>query len=467
MTLFEKQGLLLPERTSEQTDAEIATSFDSAHEGMGAFYAQLTLKADQKERVLAALHEGQDADLTPNHLDTQSLSDTVARLKQWKADLLHKDIAPDIKQAYRWKINEDIANAYMILAAEKGDMAAFERWNTFIYGEADEDLYRGAIDWVANDADKLADDATQTEDVHDAAIAVQSALEGMRGYREILLPESETFDAVRADHFKKETGFYALLLAGIDIPESGRVTRATGHGMVQQMLTNIDSGYGIKDAAGTAWGVLHRQEMVSEPKQYDMTWERFIGLPGGHEVATHIGEAVNGKRGPLGIARIGLDRAEQGGEGRALIREQVVYENVQQFTELPRWKDILLRTIAIDYACGVGEETTHTASEVYALISAIETMYQLSANPDDPQAALKKAETRTDTLVLRVLKGTDGTGGAYRKDDVYLKGNVASWLTADVYGPESVSLGDVGKYDISNPRHIAFLQNHGLLPQPE
>ena len=57
-----------------------------------------------------------------------------------------------------------------------------------------------------------------------------------------------------------------------------------------------------------------------------------------------------------------------------------------------------------------------------------------------------------------MLKGTDGTGGAYLKDTVYLEGNVAVWQV-----PELIPEGDKGKYDIANPRHTESLVRLGVI----
>lgn len=227
---------------------------------------------------------------------------------------------------------------------------------------------------------------------------------------------------------------------------------------------NLESQYAIKPVEGTVWGVNHTEAAVEQPQKYSMVPNRFVGLGLGHEIGSHLLERVNGERGPLQLASEGLDRYELGNEGRAVVREQVVYDTIDDFGKLVRWRDILRRHIAISYACGVGEPDQHTAAEVYDLLSKIDYMYQIKLRPDDAEEAKSRAQKKTDALVLRVLKGTDGTGYAYLKDKVYLEGNVAVWAAARVKGPDTVSQGDLGKFDITNPRHIGILQEVGLLP---
>lgn len=177
---------------------------------------------------------------------------------------------------------------------------------------------------------------------------------------------------------------------------------------------------------------------------------------------------MNGFNGPIQLASSGLDRYELGNEGRALIREQVPFETFDEFGAVVRWRDVLRRHIAISYGHGVGDdEKGHSSAEVYNFLNAIDTMYQTKINPDDPEKTLGAAHKKSSDLVLRVLKGTNGAEGAFLKDKVYLEGHVASWLTASLHGADTISQGDVGKFDINNPRHVTRLQRVGLLPKGE
>lgn len=184
-----------------------------------------------------------------------------------------------------------------------------------------------------------------------------------------------------------------------------------------------------------------------------------MGLALGHEVGSHLLERINGLVGPLRLASDGLDRYELGNEGRAIIREQVPYETFDEFGNLVRWRDILRRDIAVGLGAGVGEERPHSFSEVYGAMKPIDTMYALKSGK--PETAHK----RSWDLTVRTRRGVSGEGGAYLKDKVYLEGNVACWLTAALQGPAAISGGDLGKFDINNPRHIVLLQSVGLLPK--
>lgn len=439
-------------------DHEVFVPYDSLRLSQKDYNDLLTPPKDIKVAALEALHRGEDVELRAEHHDTAYLDERIAFMKGFKDGLLVSNCDADVKQLYRWRINEDIANMYMVQASQRGDMRNFARWNRYIYGEPNSETYGAAVDWILSDAEKFASESSDGA-VRQAAQEVMTLMPPVRGDKSILIPDDETFTAVRDDHFQ-EGGFFDELLDAIERPDVEKITRETGEPILKHILkNNLGNMYELGRSAGTGWSVNHQQYLLKQPDNYSMTWERFIGLPAGHEGGTHIKEAVNARLGTLGLLVWGLDRFEQGAEGRALIREQVPYKTFAEFAEQPRWRFILERKIAISYGLGVGEDEPHGSAEMYALIKRIEYMYQLAKTPDDPERAQKEATKQTDGLIIRVIKG----GGVYRKDEVYLDGNVGAWAAAKQRGTHAVSEGDKGKHDIANDRHVEYLHRLGIL----
>lgn len=460
-----REGLLLPQPTEKPIDADLHDSFMAAHLDNTETYKQLSVTGERKDEVLAAMARGENVDLSvKSEADAVSIEDRISALKAWKQELItDESIDPEIKQAYRWKVNEDIANLFIVQASRDGAMNAFHRWNEFVYGKPDETIYRAALDWIAKDAETLA--TSDKPAVAEAASEVLTMLEGQRGYRELLHPSNETFDAVKNDHMR-EGGYYALLLAGVDLPQKGKITNETGDPMLWHILRhNLQSDYDIVDSASGDWSVVHSKGQVERPKAFNLDVRRFQGLGVGHEMGRHLLEKVNGLRGPVRLASTGLDRTEWGNEGRAVVSEIVPYDTFDEFGKLVRWRDILRRDIAIGYASGIGSDSPRRSSETFAFVNTIDRMYQSKLTPDNSDETKTKADRKTGILLARILRGVDGSqGGAYLKDKVYLEGHVATWLTAAEKGADAISEGDLGKFDINNPRHIALLQRKGLLP---
>src|SRR5437868_5097993 len=127
---YEREGLLLPKQTEAAEDQHLYESFSAAHLDAQETYKELSLQAHKKAHVFDKWHNGEDASLVADHLDNASLERRLDSLTSWKRELLAKQhIDQDIKQAYRWRINEDIASVYMLKASADGDMRSFRRWN--------------------------------------------------------------------------------------------------------------------------------------------------------------------------------------------------------------------------------------------------------------------------------------------------------------------------------------------------
>lgn len=423
-------------------------------------YSQLAPPAEKAEQEKQRFYDSgrqYDPDLKPTEVNDAELEARENQLRAFKSNLPQDGSI--ISQAYRWKLNEQIANIYMLRAAADGLPRTFSRYNHFIYGNPDFALSSAVADWFREDALSRLDHNSPS--VRRSAEQVLEVVPDLEGSRQLLVPQPEVFSRVREMHYRAG-GYYALLLTGVELPDSGKITPEEGEPALQRVLDNLESDYRIADADGATWSVSHIDRAVKRPKTYNMPVLRFIGLGLGHEVGSHLLERQNGLRQPLRLMASGLDRAERGNEGRALIREQVTYPDFASFSRLQRWQDIMRRHIGISLAEGLTGEKMRF-SEVYNVVNAIDQLWEALKKPDGPEEAQHKAHSRTWSLLARLLKGTNGQGGAYLKDKVYLEGNVACWGLAGVH-PELIELGDRGKSDITNPRHINISRQLGILP---
>jgi hypothetical protein len=69
-------------------------------------------------------------------------------------------------------------------------------------------------------------------------------------------------------------------------------------------------------------------------------------------------------------------------------------------------------------------------------------------------------------LTGKTQKETDGQDGAYRKDMVYLEGNIRARQAAS-REPSIISLGDQGKFDITNGRHLGYPARLGVIAKEQ
>lgn len=460
------ESLIVSKCQTPSIDENLFDSFQAAHLDRTATYTELSVTGERKSQAIEAFQRGEDVDLSAHQLSDERLQERLYALREWKEQLLSDNsIDADIKQIYRWRVNEDIAKLHILEASRSGDMRHFRRWNEFVYGKPDEDIYRASLDWVAHDAEVLLQKQNQDPAISQAAQTVLNLLEGERGYRELLIPEDEVFQQVRAHQFAPG-GYFDQLLDGVDIPKDKKITPEIGNPILQHIITNnLKSDYGLRPSSSGSWSVNHAEKVVEYPENYSLSYERFVGLAAGHEIGQHYAEKVNGFLSVLQLLSSGLDRTEHGNEGTAMVREMSMYETFADFAKTPRWREIIRRGIGVGYGHGVGGIEPHTSQQTYALMNAIDTMYQTKLTPKDAEATAAKAHRKTGIFMVRTNRGVDGEqGGAFLKDKVYPEGHVKTWLTLATLGVKALDASLLGKYDINNPRHIKFLQDRGILP---
>ena len=400
-------------------------------------------------------------DFRPRNIDQRQLDKREAELLALKDSVPQHVDAPHLRQAYRWRINECIGNIRLVRAAASGDDRRFQAYNSFIYGQPNPEVFAAVSDWFSHDAEA----ATESENpaVREAAHDVLKTLGHHRGDRSLLIPDPAIFEAVRANHYSA-MGFVATLLAGIELPAGERVTAQNGDPILRRMLENIGSSQKIVD--DHSWS--NTPAELRRPPDYDMTPQEFIEYQA-HELR-HAVEYINGIKSPVRLTASGLDRYEIGNEGRAVVSEQVVNEDLSIFNDGERWQELISRHLAVSLGSGLaGGGKTKNSAETNEAIFSTARLFEYTHSPLDSQedldAATARAANHAWSLTNAVYKGTDGTGkaGVYRRPMIYLEGNLAVWDKART-DPHAIHVGDLGKFDIANDRHIAILQEAGMLP---
>ncbi|MDB5186107.1 MAG: hypothetical protein JWL85_630 [Candidatus Saccharibacteria bacterium] len=472
MSEIARTSLLIEPQTA--LDEELFERLQSIPSPNQAIYEQLTPSAKKRAQEKEWFYsQGMrvNPDLRPDTVDLDELDAHEQGLLDFKDYLLgQNDIDPDIKQLYRWKVNELIGSDRMLRAAvptARGavDKKRFNAYNEFLYGRPDEEIFRSTASWFRGIAEQAL--AHESPDVQETAREIMVMLQDIPEGDKQLIPDEEVFKAIREQHFK-EGGYYSLLLAGVELPEKSSIKPDAGEPAIAQMLKNVGAAdYTRVMTKGAGWSVANGRKELMGPSTYNMPLRRFIGLPLGHEGGSHILEYINGSRSKVRLLSTGLDRYENGNEGRAVIREQVPYDTMDAFSKILRWQDIMRRHLAISLASGLAGENMNFA-KTYAVINTIDRLWERNKSPDDIKAADQKAHNRTYNLLERIFRGTDGgDGGVYLKDMVYLEGNIRAWETAETE-PELIEQGDLGKFNINRERngerrHVKVLRRLGVL----
>jgi hypothetical protein len=392
--------------------------------------------------------------LRPSDVYRDAFLDQYAGLQELRDAIAMKEQNEHIRALYLDRIDEQMANCVIWFAADDQNADTFEKANEFIYGMPNTAIHAATCSWLRMFA---SDQLTHPDElVVRAANNVLNLVPDLKGDTRLLIPNEETYRNVVLAHEE----YFERLFAGTTIPEH-TITAELGDAIISQVLRNVDSDYMIGDSDDSFWGVKHITKQVLRPVNYALSPQSFKGIVA-HEFGSHLLERSNGLRGPLQLAAIGLDRYEHGNEGRAFIREQVVMGSLQAMQQHYSWQHNIMKHIGVSLGVGVSGKR-YNFKEVYDVLYAAYNLWA-ALQYENPTQVQRQAADNAWAMATRVLKGTDGQGGAYRKDIVYVEGNARCWQIAKT-DPARILAGDFGKFDIANQGHIDRLTALGVLPR--
>lgn len=414
----------------------------------------------ERRKQFEASNYSIDLDLRPTSVDTVVLEDQNKALRQLRETIGTQEANRYIRDAYAARIDEFIFGNSMVLATARGDHDEFLRTNAVLYGTPQPELVAAAIAWIRED--------TQTSDVanskklagfRDAVLDALPAISGGDWRR--IMPSEEVFHTVRRAHFAPG-GYRDQLLGSLRLSDRQFIDQKTGDTICRQVIANIGADYTVADSQDGIWGVLNSSKKIIRPPAYRLDPDEFFGIIC-HEIGSHLLESANGARQPLRLLSMGLAHFESGNEGRAFLREQIVYETEAEFTRQSSWEYILLLYLGVCLASG-SYGRKYGFAELYDVLFTLHCFWRERRYPGmSTNEAIARDEAWN--LAVRVMKGTPGISdmpGCYMKDIVYLEGNVACWGVA-AQDPEMILRGDIGKFDIANPEHMRILRGLGII----
>ncbi len=396
-----------------------------------------------------------------------------------KRDVIAGEPNEVVKQVYRWRINEKLAElrmlkisgqldqirvtreAYMsggpvegaataeeLEEAEAGLLRKFRKYNEFVYCNPSPEVFSYTVQKVRAGAE--ADLNSDSVELQEAARNLLSKLPEVQSSSDFTTPSQEDFNAAKENTMQTVGEL-------LDLPEF------EGELVAEEIRQAFDIALQSLEAEGwkvtistdskTAISVDQETREVKIPSTRKLGVEKLRSLIA-HEVGTHVARRVNGERGKLMILGLGLDRYEKGDEGVATMREQVLSEGISDFSGLEGH-------LAISLATGL-DGTPRNFRQTYEVLEAY--FYHKSLRGGKaPEVAKKDAKTQAWTRAVRTFRGTseNAKGVAYTKDIVYREGNIGVWNVVREDLKEMLRL-NVGKYDPANPRHIWVLNQLGI-----
>ncbi|HLD22020.1 MAG TPA: tyrosine/phenylalanine carboxypeptidase domain-containing protein, partial [Patescibacteria group bacterium] len=209
----------------------------------------------------------------------------------------------------------------------------------------------------------------------------------------------------------------------------------------------------IDQGSSTRIRVSQKDKAVQIPASTNILAKELLPLIG-HELKTHVGRRVNGKRSKLHLLALGLDRYLPGEEGIATFHEQALEEQVNDF-------DGFDGHFAISLAQGL-DGKKKDFRDTFEILQKYYLFDQLSKGKSQEEATTE-ANKLAYNRCIRTFRGSDCNtpGAVYTKDIVYREGNIGVWRVISTNEKEMVRFS-VGKYDPANGRHVYMLDQVGI-----
>jgi hypothetical protein len=425
---------------------------------VGAFQAYTYLDGDaewrqtQKDAFMAGTIDNPILDYP--YIDAELLHKRSNWLVALKQDILMEEQHPTVKKAYIWKINEKLAEVKLLQATLAWDDVLFKKYTEFVYGKP-------SLEVFADDCQSIAEllDRCQTADAPDYLQQHARAFALRLPKRTLLtqarsLPHNLLITQVRKHTVDAMQVLFALpgelqqewtLCVAEEIKEAFEKSLHNLHIHDWQVM--------IATTSKSTISVNHEKKTILIPQDRKLSPTKLQQLIV-HEIGTHVLRRERWEASQLQLLWLWLDRYERGEEGIATMREQVLDEAYEDDV----WLD---KHLAISLAYGLDG----TPRWFRAVCAFLQDYYKLVYLADGLliQRAAYLARENAWKVCVRTFRGTHGTPGVcFTKDAIYKEGNRA---VRDLLATDADALNDfpLGKYDPTNPRHIAILQELGIL----
>ncbi len=369
----------------------------------------------QKERFINGDVDAPTLDYP--RLDEFDFDGYESNLLQLKADILSQEQHDIVKNVYKWKINEKLAELRMLRATKNGDDKRFKRYAQFIYGKPEDDITGYTMDNTMSLMTNVLNNPSSSDEQKKAAQFVFDKITPIQQSKYIEPP--------------KTTGI-------TDTPTQN--TKYDSSAMKDRFETALQK-YGLE-----GWSVLVSDEYTAvnvgqELKEIRIPTEREVTNIQlqkliAHEIGTHALRRQNGERSKLRLLGLGLDRSKDD-EGVATYQEQKI-DGAKDFSGFIGY-----------FAIALANNPDNNFKDVFEIIKN----YHIANGK-----TIKKAQDFAWNRCVRTFRGTSCQmpGACFTKDMVYRENNVKvlNLIKSDASAENSFMMG---KYDPTNPRHIWIL----------
>lgn len=232
-----------------------------------------------------------------------------------KSELLENEKNETVKQLYRWRINEKLAELRMLKAAGSGNDRRFVRYLSFIYGKPEKEIYEYTISQIK----KIVDEKMFNQDPETSSAAKRlnkELFEALMNNENEINPENYNMKPIKSTREEKEFSAEEIRQAFEDYLKD----QAIGGWEVI-----ID-----KDGKFTGINVSQEKRSVNIPQSRKLK-RTYLEALIQHELGTHVRRREMGEKTKLKLLGLGLDRFLKGEEGIATYEMQKI-EGAKDFS---------------------------------------------------------------------------------------------------------------------------------------
>jgi len=386
-------------------------------------------REEQKDKFLKGEIENPTLDYP--ELEKFDFAGKEQKLLELKRNILDNEKNEIVRQLYRWKLNEKLAQLRMLKNSKEENDRKFFKYSNFIYGKPEKEVY----DYTIYQAKRIVEDKLSSND--------QQIVDVAKNIKKRLIGGNESSIVLEKPSISKK-----------DFSDEGNLFLAEE---IKKAFEEAINEYQIKgwkvfvDNEGkfSSINVGQEKKEVVIPENRKMKQKELTALIA-HEIKTHVLRRESGERTKLKLLGLGLDRYLKGEEGIATYEEQKI-EGTNDFSGFDGH-------FAISLATGI-DGNKRTFREVFEILRD----FYFIRSKKEKNEALKLAENSAWNRCVRTFRGTTckTQGACLTRDIVYREGNIRVWNVIK-NNPEEERRFSIGKYDPSNSRHIWILDQLGI-----
>lgn len=445
-----------PQRTRDRASEQLDTRWFQRFAEAGNFqaYEYFAPENDDGAEQKKAFLDGDAVNplFDYSRIDLERFRDAEAKLRTLKQEISEHEPNEGVRLAYKYRINEKLAEILLVKAAAAGDMRNFDRFTRFVYGEPSKEIFAMTMGEVRTTIDQAM--ASGNADAMQSASRLAELVVVSEAPPDIASPSAEVFLGVKGETVAE---FEHALPAGVEGPFSAEQIRDAFDSALKSLGVEGWTVLTIESST-TAVNTSQERREVTVPSSRTIKTKRKLNELILHELGTHVLRRENGERSRLMLLGLGLDRYEGFEEGVATLREDTRGKEFSEYAGLDGH-------FAVGLARGLDGRPrdfreTYTVLREYFLLKKL--LGGKTTLADAESAASESAWKRT----LRTFRRTDATtpGVCFTKDMIYREGNIAAWQVAST-DLKSIETWNVGKFDGANPRHLYILRTLGILDE--